>query len=60
MYNIHKIPIGIYEKALPGDFTWEEKMKAAKAAGFDYMELSVDESEERLSRLDWSEEEIDV
>lgn len=60
MYNIHKIPIGIYEKALPGDFTWEEKMKAAKAAGFDYMELSVDESDERLSRLDWSEEEIDA
>lgn len=30
MYNIHKNPIGIYEKALPNSFTWEEKFKAAK------------------------------
>ena len=37
MYSIHKNPIGIYEKALPNSFTWEEKFKAAKKAGFDYM-----------------------
>ena len=59
MYNIHKNPIGIYEKALPDSFTWEEKLKAAKTAGFDYMELSIDESEHRLSRLDWTDEEIE-
>ena len=38
MYSIHKNPIGIYEKALPNSFTWEEKFKAAKKAGFDYMQ----------------------
>lgn len=59
MYSIHKNPIGIYEKALPNSFTWEEKFRAAKKAGFDYMELSVDESEERLLRLDWTDEEIE-
>lgn len=59
MYSIHKNPIGIYEKALPNGFTWEEKFTAAKKAGFDYMELSIDESEERLARLDWSDEEIE-
>ena len=42
MYSIHKNPIGIYEKALPNSFTWEEKFKAAKKAGFDYMEISID------------------
>jgi len=60
MYSIYKNPIGIYEKALPNAFTWEEKFKAVKKAGFDYMELSIDESEERLARLDWSDEEIET
>lgn len=59
MYSLHKNPIGIYEKALPNSFTWEEKFRAAKKAGFDYMEISVDESEERLARLDWTDEEIE-
>ena len=32
MYDIKKRPLGIYEKALPNDFTWLEKMQAAKQA----------------------------
>ena len=60
MYSVHKNPIGIYEKALPNVFTWEEKFRAAKMAGFDYMELSIDESDERLARLDWTDEEIEM
>lgn len=59
MYDLHKTPIGIYEKALPNAFTWEEKMIAAKQAGFDFIEISVDESDERLARLDWTDEQID-
>ncbi|WP_443770013.1 L-ribulose-5-phosphate 3-epimerase [Anaerostipes sp.] len=59
MYDIKKGPLGIYEKALPNDFTWKEKMQAAKAAGFDYIEISIDESDERLERLDWSDEQIE-
>lgn len=59
MYDLHKNPIGIYEKALPNSFSWEEKFRAAKQAGFDYMEISVDESDERLARLDWSDAEIE-
>lgn len=57
MYSIHKNPIGIYEKALPNAFSWEEKFQAARMAGFDYIELSVDESDERLARLDWTDRE---
>lgn len=60
MYSVHKNPIGIYEKALPNAFTWEEKFRVAKRAGFDYMEISIDESEERLARLDWTDEEIET
>ena len=59
MYDIKKRPLGIYEKALPNDFTWLEKMQAAKQAGFDYIEISIDESDERLARLDWSDEQIE-
>lgn len=58
MYSLKKPPVGIYEKAFPAYFTWEEKFSALKAAGFDYMELSIDESDERQKRLSWSAEEI--
>lgn len=57
MYDLNKSPMGIYEKALPNWMTWKERLNAAKEAGFDYLEISVDESDERLSRLDWSKEE---
>lgn len=49
--------IGIYEKAIPNAFDWEQKAKVAKAAGFDFIEISVDESDVRLSRLQWSKKE---
>jgi L-ribulose-5-phosphate 3-epimerase len=49
-----KLPIGIYEKALPFNVDWFERLAKAKEAGFDFVEISVDESDERLSRLDWS------
>ena len=49
--------LGIYEKALPGDFSWEEKLTAAKAAGFDYVEISIDETDAKLERLEWGAQE---
>jgi L-ribulose-5-phosphate 3-epimerase len=48
------IPIGIYEKALPYNLTWRARLALAREAGFDFVEMSVDESDERLARLDWS------
>jgi L-ribulose-5-phosphate 3-epimerase len=44
----------VYEKAMPGDLSWQEKLEAAKAAGFDGVEISIDETDEKLARLDWS------
>lgn len=49
--------LGIYEKALPDDLTWEEKFKIAKEYGYDFLEISIDESDKRLARLDWTPEE---
>ena len=50
--------LGLYEKSMPGELSIPEKLREAKKAGFDYMELSVDETDAKLARLDWSEEEI--
>jgi len=49
-----KMPIGLYEKALPDALSWEERLAAAGQAGFDFIEISIDESDGRLSRLDWT------
>lgn len=50
-------PIGIYEKATPKNFTWRERLAFAKELGFDFVEMSVDESDSRLARLDWTKKE---
>lgn len=50
--------LGLYEKSMPNSLTIREKLEAAKKAGFDYMELSIDETDEKLSRLEWKDEEI--
>ena len=52
-----QIPLGIYEKALPAGECWLERLRLAKTLGFDFVEMSVDETDERLSRLDWSREQ---
>lgn len=49
--------LGLYEKAMPGTLSWKEKMFSAKKAGFDFIEISIDETEEKLARLDMSKEE---
>jgi L-ribulose-5-phosphate 3-epimerase len=52
-----KMPVGLYEKALPAAMSWEERLAAAGKAGYDFIEISIDESDERLARLDWSASE---
>jgi len=47
-------PLGIYEKALPKGLSWMTRLSLAQALGFDFVEMSIDESDERLARLDWS------
>ncbi len=56
MYTLKDNPIGIYEKAMPNRFDWATKIRLAKEAGYDFIEMSVDESEFRQYRLTWSKE----
>ena len=51
--------LGIYEKALPGGIDWLTRLELAKNSGFDFIEISIDETEERMSRLYSSKEEMD-
>ena len=50
-------PLGIYEKALPKDLDWPARLALAKALDFDFVEMSIDETDERLTRLSWSKTE---
>lgn len=50
-------PLGIYEKATPKNLTWRERLVFAKNLGFDFVEMSIDEQDFRLARLDWTKEE---
>lgn len=46
--------LGLYEKALPDALTWEQKLMETHICGFDWLEISIDESEARLDRLTMS------
>ncbi|MEZ8303263.1 L-ribulose-5-phosphate 3-epimerase [Vibrio splendidus] len=56
--NLLRHRVGLYEKALPNELSWEDKLKQTKELGFDFLEISVDESDERRSRLDWNDEQV--
>jgi predicted hexulose-6-phosphate isomerase len=47
--------LGMYEKAVPSTLTWIEKLNIAKSSGFDYLEISIDETDLKLSRIESSD-----
>jgi L-ribulose-5-phosphate 3-epimerase len=51
------MPVGVYEKALPALDGWEGILSAAAQAGYDFVEISIDESDARLARLERSSPE---
>jgi L-ribulose-5-phosphate 3-epimerase len=57
LISLRKNPVGIYEKAFPAEYSWEQILASAKTAGYDFVEMSIDESPERLERLEWSHAE---
>lgn len=52
-----KYTIGLYEKAMPKAQSWREMLLCAKECGYDFVEISIDETDYRLSRLEWTKEE---
>ena len=51
--------LGLYEKALDPADSWADRLRTAKELGFDFMEISIDESDGRLARLEWSKEQVE-
>ena len=49
--------LALYEKAIPSGMTFEEMFRITKECGFDRFEISIDETDARLSRLDMTPEE---
>ncbi len=49
--------LGLYEKSMPNFLSVREKLIEARNAGFDFMEISIDETEEKLGRLKWTKSE---
>lgn len=48
--------LGLYEKSMPNTLSIREKLMETKNAGFDFMEISIDETDEKLKRLNWSKD----
>jgi len=46
--------LGLYEKAIPASLGLEEKLGVVSRSGFDFLEISIDETDEKLARLKWS------
>ncbi len=57
MMFMKRYAIGLYEKAMPDSLSWREKLAFAKEAGYDFVEISIDEKDAKLARLEWTEEE---
>ena len=49
--------LGLYEKSMPNHLSIREKLSIARESDFDFLELSVDETDEKLARLNWTPEE---
>ena len=49
--------IGLYEKAMRNSLDWREKLECAKECGYDYVEMTIDASEEKIARVYSSQEE---
>jgi len=49
--------LGINEKSLPFEMSWMNKLKLAKEQGFSFVEMSIDETDTRISRLDWNRDQ---
>ena len=46
-----KYEIGLYEKAMRNTLSWSEKLRCAKECGYDYLEICIDATDEKINRI---------
>jgi len=51
------VRFGLYEKAFPASLDWPQRLAATRELGYEFMEMSIDEADARLARLDWTRDE---
>ena len=54
MIALSDLPLGLYEKAIPFSFSWEEKFSITRDSGYDFIEFQIDGLSPRIERLDWT------
>jgi hexulose-6-phosphate isomerase, putative len=54
---IKEYTLGLYEKSMPNSLTLEEKLNCTREYGFDTLEISIDETDEKLDRLNMTADE---
>lgn len=54
---VREYKIGLYEKAMRENLDWRGKLECAKECGYDYVEISIDASEEKINRIYMSSQE---
>ncbi|MHA7848148.1 L-ribulose-5-phosphate 3-epimerase [Serratia sp. D1N4] len=57
MQTTNTLCLGLYEKALPAQLDWAQRLDIASELGFQFMEISIDEQPERQQRLDWDRQQ---
>ena len=58
MSMTNSFTLGLYEKSMPDTLNLTQKLTLAKQVGYDFLEMSIDETDYRLSRLDLSKKEM--
>ena len=52
-----KYEIGLYEKAMRNTMSWSEKLRCAKECEYDYLEICIDATDEKINRIFMDHEE---
>lgn len=52
--------LGLYEKSMPDTLSLGDKLHKAKGIGYDFLELSIDETDYRLNRLTYSAQQLNA
>jgi L-ribulose-5-phosphate 3-epimerase len=60
MLKLRDLPFGLYEKSICFDLSWEDKFALIKDAGYDYFEIAIDATPQRLRRLEDRPEQLRI
>ena len=56
--KLRELPFGIYEKSICSFLSWDDKFALIKDAGYDYFEISIDATPQKLARLTDRKEQL--